>query len=161
MRGPGRVRTAGGRPRANSEDVMDKFRETAFYLTVWHAFLATLVAVLLIVINDFEPTTALLIAANLTLVFSLVLVARARRLTEQRIARGKLWLALPPNRRPAGQAALRMARDVLEVTWLRFARGAAAVAIILSVLAYLSHDTSQADAAQQQKMMNTFSACCR
>ena len=46
---------------------MDSFRETAFYLTVWHAFLATLASILLIVLNDFEPTTTLLIAANLAL----------------------------------------------------------------------------------------------
>src|SRR5207245_5164979 len=98
--GPGRDNVAGGRPRATNEDAMDKFRETAFYLTVWHAFLATLVAVLLIVINDFEPTTALLVAANLTLVFSLVLVARASRLTEQRIARGQFWRTVPPMQRP-------------------------------------------------------------
>src|SRR5438270_635217 len=95
MRGPDRAARRGGRPRANSEDVMDKFRETAFYLTVWYAFLATLMAVLLIVINDFEPTTALLVGANLTLVFSLVLVARASRLTEQRIARGQFWRTVP------------------------------------------------------------------
>jgi hypothetical protein len=130
---------------------MDKFREIAFYLTVWHAFLATLVAVLLIVINDFEPTTALLVAANLTLIFSLVLVARASRLTEQRIARGQFWRTVPPKQRPAGEAGLRMARHVLEVTWLRFARAAAAVAIILSALAYLSHGAGQADAAQPHK----------
>ena len=131
---------------------MDKFRETAFYLTVWHAFLATLVAVLLIVLNDFEPTTALLIAANLTLVFSLVLVAWAARLTEQRVARGQLWRTLPAKQRPAGEAGLRMARQVLEVTWLRFARAAAAVAIILSGLAYLSHGAGHADAAQPHAM---------
>jgi hypothetical protein len=134
---------------------MDKFREIAFYLTVWHAFLATLVAVLLIVINDFEPTTALLVAANLTLIFSLVLVARASRLTEQRIARGQFWRTVPPKQRPAGEAGLRMARHVLEVTWLRFARAAAAVAIILSALAYLSHGAGQADAAQPHKTATT------
>jgi hypothetical protein len=127
---------------------MDKFRETAFYLTVWHSFLATLVSVVLIVVNDFEPTTALLIATNLTLVFSLVLVACASHLTEQQIARGQFWRTIPPKQRPAGEAGLRMARHVLEVTWLRFARDAAAVAIILSALAYLSHGTGQADAAQ-------------
>ena len=127
---------------------MDSFRETAFYVTVWHAFLATLVAVLLIVLNDFEPSTALLIGANLTLLFSLVLVARAGQLSERQIKRGQFWRTLPPKTRPMGDAGLRMARQVLEMTWLRFAKGAAAVAIILSGLAYLSHGTGQADAAQ-------------
>jgi len=137
---------------------MENFRETAFYLTAWHAFLATLVTILLIVINDFEPPTALLIAANLTLVFALVLIARARRLTEQRIARGKLWLALPPNRRPAGDAGLRMARHVLEVTWLRFARAAAALAIVLSALAYLSHGSGEAAAAHVRNTPTIFAS---
>lgn len=127
---------------------MDSFRETAFYLTVWHAFLATLAAVLLVVLNDFEPTTALLVAANVTLVFSLVLVARASWLTERRIERGELWRALPLKERPAGDAGLRMARNVLELTWLRFAKGAAAVAIVLCGLTYLSHGTNPVDAAQ-------------
>jgi hypothetical protein len=133
---------------------MEKIRETAFYLTAWHAFLATLVAVLLIALNDFEATTALLIAANFTLLFALVLVVRARGLTEQRIARGQLWRTVPPKQRPAGEAGLRMARDVLELTWLRFARGAAAIAIIFSALAYLSHGSGQA-AAQSQKPATT------
>jgi hypothetical protein len=145
---------------------MDRFRETAFYLTVWHAFLAALVSVLLIAINDFEPTTALLVAANLTLIFSLVLVARARRLTEHRIARGQFWRTVPPQDRPAGEAGLRMARNVLEMTWLRFARDAAAVAIVLSALAYLSSGSGQA-ATQSQKAATmsvsgpSVSACCR
>jgi|GEM_PF-1544133 len=134
---------------------MDSFRETAFYLTVWHAFLATLASILLIVLNDFEPTTALLIAANLTLVFSLVLIARAGLLTEHRIERGQLWRTVPLQQRPAGDAGLRMARNVLEMTWLRFAKAAAAVAIVLSALAYFSHGTNPADAAAQPPAFTT------
>jgi hypothetical protein len=37
-----------------------------------------------------------------------------------------------------------MARRALEETWLRFAKGAAAVAVVLAVLAYASHDVSSA-----------------
>jgi hypothetical protein len=121
---------------------MDSFRETAFWLTVWHAFLATLVAALAIVLQDFEPATALLIAANVTLLFSLALITRAGRLTDRRITRGQFWRSLPPAKRPPGEAGLRMARQALQETWLRFAKGAAALAIVLSGLAYACNGSS-------------------
>jgi len=37
---------------------MDSFRDTAFYLTLWHAFLAGLCTVLLIALNDVEQGPA-------------------------------------------------------------------------------------------------------
>jgi hypothetical protein len=123
---------------------MDGFRETAFYLTAWHAFLATLVSLLFIVLQDFEPATALLIAANITLLFALVLMARAGCLTDRRITRGNFWRTLPLAKRPPGEAGLRMARQALQETWLRFAKGAAAVAIMLSGLAYASNSADPA-----------------
>jgi hypothetical protein len=81
----------------------------------------------------------LLIAANITLLFSLVLMARAGGLTDKRITRGNFWHTLPLAKRPPGEAGLRMARQVLQETWLHFAKGAAAVAIVLSGLAYASN----------------------
>jgi hypothetical protein len=127
---------------------MDHFRSTAFFLTVWQTFLTTLVAVLLIVLQDPEAATALLIAANLALMFALTLMACAGRLTDQRIIRSQLWRSVPAQRRPPGEVGLRMARAVLEETWLRFAKGAAAVAIVLCALAYASHDVTPAAWAQ-------------
>jgi hypothetical protein len=121
---------------------MDTFRDKAFYLMVWHTILAVLATLLLIVIRDIEPATALLVAANFALLFSLALVIRTNRLSEQRIARGGIWNTMPAKQRPAGEAGLRMARAVLEETWLRFAKGAAAAAIVLCALAYASHDVS-------------------
>jgi hypothetical protein len=134
---------------------MDSFRETAFYLTVWHTFLATLTAILLVTLNDFEPTTALLVATNITLIFSLALVVCAGRLTDRNIERGQFWRTLPPKERPAGKAGVRTARQVLETTWLRFAKGAAAFAIVLSALAYISHGTDRADAAGKPPTFTT------
>jgi hypothetical protein len=118
---------------------MDNFRNTAFYLMVWQTFLAILTSVLFIVLNDVEPSTALLVAANLALVFALVLMIRANRLDEARVVRTEFWCAVPMRCRPPGEVGRRMARRALEETWLRFAKGAAAVAIALSVLAYMSH----------------------
>ena len=118
---------------------MEPLRETAFYLTLWHAFLTGLVAVLLIVLNDFEPATALLIAANVALLFALTLMARAGRLTERNVARGQFWRTVPARTRPAGEAGLRLARRALAETWLSFAKGAAMIAIVFSGLAYASN----------------------
>jgi len=121
---------------------MDSFRTTAFFLTFWHAFLTVMGTVILIVVNEVEPATAFLIAANLALLFSLVLIAQTWRLDERRVARGMFWRTVPPQERPRGEAGLRMARLALEETWLRFAKGAAAVAIVLSCLAFASHDSA-------------------
>jgi hypothetical protein len=118
---------------------MDSFRDTAFYLMVWQTFLAVLAALLLIALNDIEPATALLIAANIALLFSLVLVFRAGRLDERQIVRSGFWRTVPSRQRPPGEVGLRLARAALEETWLRFAKGAAAVAIVLCTLAYASH----------------------
>jgi hypothetical protein len=121
---------------------MDDFRNTAFYLTLWYAILATIVSVLLIVLHDLALASALLAGATLALLFALILMARAGRLSEKRITRSQFWRTLAPQMRPAGEAGLRVACQVLEETWLRFARGAAAVAIMMGLLAYASQDVS-------------------
>lgn len=127
---------------------MDSFRDSAFYLMIWQSFLAALAAVLLIVLNDIEPATALLIAANFALIFSVVLVIRANLLDERQVVRTSCWHTVPPRRRPPGEVGPRLARAALEETWLRFAKGAAAVAIVLCTLAYASHEaTASAPAA--------------
>ena len=127
---------------------MDRFRETAFYLMIWHSFLAILVTLLLIALNDIEPATALLIAANFALLFSAVLIIRTNRLDEQRITRTAFWRTVPARQRPHGEAGLRLARAALEETWLKFAKGAAAAAIILCALAYASHEVAGSAWAQ-------------
>jgi hypothetical protein len=121
---------------------MDTFRDTAFYLAVWYAVLAGLGAVLLIGLNDVEPATGFLIAANVALLFALVLMAAVGRLCGTRITRGQFWRSLPAEKRPIGEAGLRMACRALHDTWLGFARGAAIVAIALSGLAYASNGVS-------------------
>jgi len=139
---------------------MQTFRDTAFYLMIWQTFLAILASVLFLVLNDIEPATALLIAANLALVFSLILMIRANRLDEQRVVRTAFWCALPARTRPPGELGRRMARVALEETWLRFAKGGAAVAIALCMLAYMSHGvagSAWAQAARQQSVTTLIS----
>jgi hypothetical protein len=121
---------------------MESYRETAFCLALWYAVLATLAALPLIVLHDTDPATALLIAANAALLFAVLLIAAVNHLTDRRIERGQFWRTLPPNKRAAGDAGLRMARQALRDVWLRFAKGAAAVAIVLGVVAFMSHGIS-------------------
>ena len=127
---------------------MQSFRDSAFYLMVWQTFLAVLAAVLLIALNDIEPATALLVAANFALIFSVVLVIRASRLDERQVVRTSCWHTVPPRRRPPGEVGPRLARAALEEVWLRFATGAAAVAIVLCTLAYASHEATASDRAE-------------
>jgi hypothetical protein len=137
---------------------MDSFRDSAFYLMVWQSFLAVLAAILLIALNDIEPATALLIAANFALIFSVVLVIRASLLDERQVVRTSCWHTVPARRRPPGEAGPRLARAALAEMWLRFAKGAAAVAIVLCALAYASHDSTasaSAGAASEQGATTT------
>ena len=80
---------------------MDSFRETAFCLTLWYALLTLLVAVLAIALYDLDALTALLAAATVALLFALVLMARAARLTEHNVTRGQFWRTVPSRKRPA------------------------------------------------------------
>ena len=91
-----------------------------------------LVTVLAIALNDLDAPAALLAAATVALLFALVLMARAGRLTERNVTRGQFWRTVPPRKRPAGEAGARLAHRVLQETWLRFAKGAAVIAIVLA-----------------------------
>jgi len=117
---------------------MDPFRETALGLSIWYAFLAILTGVLLILLNDVDTATALLVGANIALLFAVFLMAKARSLKDNAVAQ-TMWRALPPHERPRGRVGQRMAQRTLAEMWLRFARGAAVVAILLCALAYASH----------------------
>jgi len=121
---------------------MDNFRETAIGLTVWYAFLAVLIGLLLIVLNDLETPAAFLAAADIALLFALGLIVKSRRLSEHSIVREEFWRALPARERPHSEPGRRVARTTLEQTWLGFAKGAAALAIVFCGLAYASHGTS-------------------
>lgn len=127
---------------------MDTFRATAFGLSIWYAFLATLAAVLLVSLNDVEASTAYLAGANVALIFALVLIAKVRSLRDDAVVQA-LWRALPAHARPRGEAGERMAQSTLAETWLRFARGAAVIAMVFCGLAYASHGPGNAAQALQ------------
>src|SRR4051794_24508297 len=92
--------------------VMGPFRENAFYLLAWRAFLVALIALALIVTRSFELAAAFLIGANVALLFSLGLIVWSERLTEQRIVSTEAWRMLKPSQRPAGRA-----HSVASATW--------------------------------------------
>jgi drug/metabolite transporter (DMT)-like permease len=127
---------------------MADLRKTAFYLTLWYAVLTAIVSVLLIALHDLGLATSLLAAASFTLLFALVLMARAGRLTEQRIARSQFWRTLPPRKRVTGEANLTLACRTLSDTWLRFAKGASAAAVALALLAYAANGINPVASAQ-------------
>lgn len=121
---------------------MERCRETAFCLTLWYAVLTSIVAVLAIALSDLDLATALLAAANVALLFALILMLRAGRLTEANVTDGQFWHTLPVKERPRGEGGARIARRALRDAWLSFAKGGAAVAIVLSTLAYISNGLS-------------------
>lgn len=129
---------------------MDSCRETAFCLTLWYAVLTVIVALLVIALNDLDRSASVLVAANVALLFALALIVGARRLTDLNIVRGQFWHALPSRERPHGQAGARIARRALHETWLEFAKGAAAVAVVLSSLAFVSSGADQGRSADRR-----------
>ena len=116
---------------------MDPFRETAFCLLVWRAFLTALVTVLLIVLSRFQLALAFLVGANVALLFSLGLIVWSELLTDDRIVWTAAWRMLAPQERPAGIAGRRWARRDLSEMSLAFAKTASAVAAVLSASAFV------------------------
>ena len=116
---------------------MGPFRENAFYLLAWRAFLVALIALALIVTRSFELAAAFLIGANVALLFSLGLIVWSERLTEQRIVWTEAWRMLKPSQRPAGRAGRRWALSCLSDVALRFAQVVSVLAIALSASALM------------------------
>ena len=114
---------------------MEPFQEKAFYLLVWRAFLATLIALILIVAGTYRVAVAFFIGANVALLFSLSLILWSGRLTDDRIETTEAWRLLEPAERPAGIGGRRLARLYLNDVALRFAKAASAIAAGLSASA--------------------------
>jgi len=117
---------------------VDPFRENAFYLIVWRAFLAALIGFVLIVTHDIALTAAFLVTAIMTLLFSLGLIVWSEQLNEERIVWTEPWRMLKPSQRPAGRAGRKWAYGCLREMALRFAKGASALAIALSASALIA-----------------------
>jgi hypothetical protein len=111
---------------------MNEFNEKAFYLLVWRAVLVALVGAVLIVTRTAELATALLVGANIALLFSLGLIAWTSQLDQDQIVRTEAWRTLTPEERPAGKSGRFSALNCLEEIAFRFAKASAAIAAALA-----------------------------
>jgi hypothetical protein len=114
------------------ERAMNEFNEKAFYLLVWRAVLATLVGAVFIVTRIAELEAALLVGANIALLFSIGLIAWTSQLDEEQIVRTEAWRTLTPEERPAGKSGRFCALNCLEEIAFRFAKASAAIAAALA-----------------------------
>lgn len=114
---------------------MESFQQNAFYLLVWRALATTLVAIVLMATRSFDLRVALLIGADVALLFALMLIVSLECLTDERIVWTEAWRMLKLEQQPAGVAGRRCARDILREVTGRFATGAAVIAAVLSVSA--------------------------
>jgi hypothetical protein len=110
---------------------MIPFRRFAFFTVARDASFVALTAFMLMVAFSFEPSLALKIGATVALIFSIGLLIRSYRLTEERFLNSEAWRALRPDERPIGDHEQHVARAQLEELLLRFAKGASGVAGIL------------------------------
>jgi hypothetical protein len=120
---------------------MDPFGRFAFFTTARDASFVAVAGLTLMVAFSFDPALAFYIGAHVALIFSLVLIFRVMRLTEEHVTHTEPWRVLTPAERPAGEEGRRRARERLEEVLLRFAKGASAIASALfgtSLLASLS-----------------------
>src|SRR5262245_48275082 len=114
------------------ERAMKEFCDKTFYLLVWRAVLAALAGAVLIVTRTAEPEIALLVGANIALLFSVGLIVWTSQLDEEQIVRTEAWRMLVPGERPAGPVGRQCALDSLEEMAFRFAKASSAVAIALT-----------------------------
>lgn len=114
---------------------MNSFDQNSFFLLVWRTIVVVLIGTVLLLTHPLGLAAALLAAGIIALVFSLVLMACAASLTEDRISRSAAWRLLRPAERPFGVGGRRWACDRLKKQMLRFAKGGSVVAIISSASA--------------------------
>jgi Ca2+/Na+ antiporter len=116
---------------------MIRFERFARFTVTRDAFFVTLAAALLMLALSYDSPLALWIGATAALVFSLSLIMRSYRLTEERFTRSEVWRALFPDERPAEPAGRELAQARFNELLLHFAKSAAGIAAFLYVAAML------------------------
>src|SRR5262245_6262500 len=116
---------------------MDPFRGNVFYLLMWRAIVALVIAVVLMATRCGALGEALLIGAHVALLFALCVVAWTRGLDVNHVARFLPWRMLAARERPAGTAGRRWACNVAKATALPFAKAGSAVAACLAASSLL------------------------
>ena len=109
---------------------MDPFRRLAFFTLARDTSFVVLATATLMVGFSFMPRLALGIGANVALLYAIALMIRAGLLTDRRITRAEAWRLLRNSEDSAPDPLL--ARETFRDLLLRFARTAAAAAVVLS-----------------------------
>src|SRR6202030_3958205 len=118
----GFLKEIAGARRCAGGDGMRPFRENAFYLLAWRAFLVALITLVLMITRSFELAAAFLIGAHVALLFSLSLMVWSEWLSEEQIVGTEAWRMWSPSQQPAGRAGRRWADSCLSDVALRFAQ---------------------------------------
>lgn len=117
---------------------MEAFRREAFIAINRDTAVLILTGGLIMAAFSFRLDIAFCAGASIALTFAVVLVFKVGALTEERVLRSEAWRALPPDERPRGHDGRRLARDSLEDLQLRFAKGAAGIAVLFYATALVT-----------------------
>jgi hypothetical protein len=110
---------------------MTPFSQFARLTIARDASLIAFAAGILMTAFSFELSLAFDIGATVALLFSIMLVIRVFRLTDDRLLRSEQWRALPDECRPDDGDDRHRARAELGTVMLQFAKNAAGVAGVL------------------------------
>jgi hypothetical protein len=116
---------------------MEPFRGNVFYLLLWRAILALLIALVVMATQCGVLAKALLAGAHVALLFSLAVMVWTNRLDSDHVVSFRPWRMLAQGERPAGAAGRRWASNVARETALPFAKAGSAVAVGLAVSSLL------------------------
>ncbi len=122
---------------------MDPFRRIAFFTLARDTGFIALGTATLMVGFSFLPWLAFGIGANVALLYAIVLMMRAGRLTDERITHVEAWKLLKNSEH--GTPDPPQARDTLRHLLLRFARTAAATAVLFSASSLIFRDPAPSD----------------
>ena len=117
---------------------MDTFARFAFFKIAWDACFAAIAAAILMIAYYFDPPVALFGGASVALFFAIVMLVKASFLTEDQVINSEPWQVMEAEQRPAGDDGRRLARDWMQVAFLRFAKGAAGIASVMFGFALLA-----------------------
>jgi hypothetical protein len=115
----------------------DRFAQCAFAAIACDAVFVLIAATTLMFVFSFNPALALKIGAGVALAFSLRLIYRMYQLRKQGICHTEIWQFMKPDELPHEASAIRHAQERFEEILLRFAKGASAVAVVLSGAAFV------------------------
>jgi len=101
---------------------MDVIRKLAFMCTGRAVLFGGLAICTIMLSLAFAPMLSLKVGAILTLMMTVILIAKSRLVLRQKPERTEVWLYLKPETRPSGPEAHRVFATILQDVYLYFAR---------------------------------------